>query len=238
MALRPFRFLILAAALLVAACGGTTVTPRDRNPQGFAAWSDAAPPYLIGPGDHLSVMYRKTPEMDETAVVLPDGRITLKTTGVVSVMDQTVEEATATLTEKARKLLRDPIVTVAVADAVSAKVYVDGAVARPGAYPINGRIGVMEAIAQANGFRDEALLSSIALIRRSPRDTPMLKVIDLQGFLEGGAAAKTADVPLAAGDIVFVPRSSIGELNLWIEQFVNRALPFGRAFSYTLNRDL
>jgi len=241
-ALRPFHHLALGVAfglgLLAAACGGTTVTPRDQNPQGFVAWSDAVPPYLIGPGDRLSVMYRKTPEMDETAVVLPDGRITLKSTGVVSVLDMTVEEITAELTEKAEKLLRAPIVTVAVADAVSAKVYVDGAVTRPGAYPLNGRIGVMEAIAQANGFRDEAQLRSIALIRRSPADKPMLRVIDLQAFMEGGAAAKTADVPLAAGDIVFVPRSSIGELNLWIDQFINKALPFGRSFSYTLNRDL
>ncbi|MBN2751645.1 MAG: polysaccharide biosynthesis/export family protein [Rhodospirillaceae bacterium] len=242
MALRAFRFLVFGAALglslLTAACGGTSVTPRDQNPQGFVTWNDIRPPYLIGPGDRLAVFYRKTPEMDETALVLPDGQITLKSTGVVAVADLTVKEATVRLTEKAKRLLRDPIVTVAVSEAVSAQFYIDGAVTRPGAYPLSGRIGVMEAVAQANGFRDEAQLGAVALIRRSPGDKPMLRVINLRGFLEGGAAEKTADVPLAPGDIVFVPRSSIGELNLWIEQFINKALPFGRSFSYTLNRDL
>ncbi|ABC24510.1 polysaccharide biosynthesis/export family protein [Rhodospirillum rubrum] len=225
---------LLALTLLVAGCTGSAVSPKARNAQAFAPWSEAIPPYLIGPGDRLAISYPRTPELDETVLVLPDGAVSVKTAGVVDVLDLSVAETTAKLTQAARKMLRDPLVTVAVVEAATAKVSVAGAVEKPGAYPLTGRAGIMEAVAQAGGFRDEALLSKVALIRRNPANKPMLRLVDLQGFLEGGTSAETADVPLYVGDIVFVPRSSIAELDLWVDQYLNRAIPFSRALTYTL----
>jgi hypothetical protein len=39
-----------------------------------------------------------------------------------------------------------------------------------------------------------------------------------------------------AGDIVFVPRNKISEVDLWIDQYITRFLPFSRSFDYSINR--
>ena len=51
-------------------------------------------------------------------------------------------------------------------------------------------------------------------------------------YVNGGIDANS--VPLMTGDIIYVPRSSIAEVNLWIDQFINKVVPFQRSFSYTL----
>ncbi len=43
------------------------------------------------------------------------------------------------------------------------------------------------------------------------------------------------DVPLVAGDIVFVPRSHIAEVNTFVDQFITRVLPFNRNFNYNID---
>ena len=57
-----------------------------------------------------------------------------------------------------------------------------------------------------------------------------------RGFLSG--LDGTADVPLMAGDIVFVPRTRIAEVALWVDQAINRTIPFSRNFSYAINRNM
>lgn len=227
---------IVALAGLLSACTSTSVEPVEQRPEGFAQWVDTVPAYRVGPGDRLTIAYLRTPEMNQDALVLPDGRISVTTAGVLDVMGLSVEEITALVADRSQRLLRDPVVSVAVTEATSAKIYVGGSVARPGAYDLQGRIGALEAVDLANGFRDDAHMAKVIVIRRSPEDRPMLRIVDLQAFLGGGDAEKTRDVPLYPGDIVFVPRSTIGEVNLWIEQFINRVLPFSRSFSYTINR--
>ena len=121
-----------------------------------------------------------------------------------------------------------------VEEAAGSVVLVGGQVRNPGQHPLPARRGVMEAVIRAGGFDPEARLGEVVLIRRGQGDLPMLRTVDLRGFVTGSGGA--ADVPLLAGDIVFVPRSRIAEVNLWIDQYVNRLIPFSRSFSYSINR--
>jgi polysaccharide biosynthesis/export protein PslD len=91
---------------------------------------------------------------------------------------------------------------------------------------------VLQAVVVAGGFTEEARTGQVALIRRGPDNMPMLRLIDVREMIETGFS--DGDVPLVSGDIVFVPRSSIAEVNLWIDQFINRVVPFQRSFSYTI----
>jgi hypothetical protein len=59
----------------------------------------------------------------------------------------------------------------------------------------------------------------------------MLRLVDARGFLEGRAVDNPRVFP---GDILYVPRTHIAELDLWIDQFINRVVPFQRTFDYTL----
>ena len=78
-------------------------------------------------------------------------------------------------------------------------------------------------------------MDQVALIRRNPEGRPMLRQINLQSFAGTGQGD---DVALQPGDIIFVPRSRIAEINLWIEQFVNRTLQINRSFNYTILRSV
>jgi protein involved in polysaccharide export with SLBB domain len=125
-------------------------------------------------------------------------------------------------------------VQVLVRGFASQRVFVGGEVNSPGIYPIPGRVGIAEIVMLANGFRDTARQDSVVLIRRRSDGLPMLRVVNVSRFMGGQDGG---DIPLSGSDIVFVPKSSIAEVNLFIEQYVNRVLPFNRNFSYTINRN-
>ncbi|MFO7484252.1 polysaccharide biosynthesis/export family protein [Oceanibaculum nanhaiense] len=228
----------LAVLTFVTACGtDQTVKPRETASSRFASWSDAVPDYRLGSGDMVQVSYIFTPNLDEEALVAPDGTITLRLAGRLQAEGLTVEELNGAVTEASAKWMRQPVTRVAVRDARAARIYVGGEVGRAGTIPLDRRIGALEAVLLAGGFTDDARISEVVLIRRSPDDSPMLRTLNLQDFIQTGGADGT--IPLAAGDILYVPRSGIAEVNLWIDQFINKVLPFQRSanFTYTITRN-
>ena len=226
----------------LAACSGGTdplgttasIRPVPNQPQGFAAWTDTPPTYRFGPGDKIKVQYLLTPELGEDALIAPDGTIGLRAAGHVQAAGRSAEDLEKEVAQASRGMLTHPVVTVSLDDPAASAVYVGGQVKRPGAYPINGRRGALEAVLLAGGFDPEARVDEVVLIRRSPTDRPMLRTVNLQDFLQTGGGG---EVPLFPGDIVFVPRNRISEVDLWIDQFINKFLPFNKAFSYTINRN-
>lgn len=234
-ALLPFFALLVPAVLTLGACRtGQSIAPVESAPQGFARWEDAVPTYRLGPGDRFQVRFLLLPEMDEEGLVGPDGSVMLRGTGAIAAAGLTPAELASIVQERSKRWVRDPQVSVTLRETTSNRVYVGGSVARPGPYVMTGRMGSLEGILLAGGFDREARYEEVVLIRRNPDNKPMLRTIDLRGFIEKGYV--DGDVPLAAGDILFVPRSSIAELNLWIEQFIDRVLPFERTFNYTIGR--
>ena len=231
----PGRALALCATLLVAAaCTTQSLAPVSAEPSGFAPWSEAAPAYRYGAGDKLKVQYLLTPEMNDTVLVAPDGSIALRAAGQLRAAGLTAQELERDVTAASRRVLREPIVTVALDAAGGSEVLVGGAVMRPGAVPLGGPRGVLETVVLAGGFAPDARMTEVVLIRRGPGNRPMLRTVDARAFVETAAPAQ--DVPVFPGDIVYVPRSRLGEVNLWIEQALNRVIPFNRSFSYAINR--
>ena len=237
MSRRPSYLLMLAGlCALLAGCTTTQSTrPVERNPQGFAAWTDQPPAYLLGPGDRVKVQFLLTPELGEETTVEPDGTIALRSAGHVKAEGLTAAQLEQSIAAASKRLLLSPIVTVSVSDPAAALIYVGGSVRRPGAYPVTGRRGIVEAIALANGLEPEAREDEVVLIRRNPDNRPMLRTVDVQAFVS--TAVAPGDVPLYAGDIVFVPRNRISEVDLWVDQFINKLIPFSRSFGYSINRN-
>lgn len=231
--MRLLRPLIVVLAL--AGCTGQELSPRNVEATNFQPWADTVPEYLIAPGDKLRVQFLLTPEMNETPLVAPDGTIAIRAAGQVPVAvgGLTTQAAQAAITTASRRVLTNPIVTLGVEEAAGSLVMVGGAVRQPGAYPISGRRGALDAVLLARGFEEYARTSQVVLIRRASNNRPMMRTLDLQGYISGTALAE--DVPLFAGDIVYVPRSRISEANIWIDQFINRMMPFNRTFNYSIN---
>lgn len=203
------------------------------NADRFKPWTDVVPSYRLGPGDKLKVKYFITREMDEDLIVSPDGSIAPRAIGQIRVEGSTLSSVQDYIRRESRKELVDQKVVVALEEAVSAKVYVGGTVPRPGAYKLPDMgTSALQGILLAGGFTEESRTGQVALIRRGPNNEPMLRVINVRDVIQTGFDAN--DVPLVSGDIIYVPRSSIAEVNLWIDQFINKVVPFQRQFSYTL----
>lgn len=237
------KFYLLLALLGFTGCAPGTANfettqslrPQERMPDGFDSWTDAPAPYRFGAGDRVKVQFLLTPEVNEIALVAPDGTISLRVAGRVETGGRTAAELEIGIARASRRILTTPIVTAGLEQAGSAMVFVGGSVRRAGAYPLTGRQGLAELVAMAGGLDEEARMDQVVLIRRSPLGRPMLRTVNLNAFLSG--AELTGDVPLASGDIVFVPRSRLGEVAQWVDLAINRIVPFSRSFSYALNRN-
>lgn len=221
------------AVLWLPACVPNVIRPPELAlGSGFTPWSEDGTDYRIGAGDDIEVKLPFNAGYNDRVLVGPDGRFTLPLVGEVQAEGQTVRQLTDDLNRRFAKDLADPRVQVAVRAYASQRVFVGGEVNNPGLYMMPGRIGVMEAILMANGFQDTARTSEVALIRRGPDGTPMLRTIDVDAFVGG----KVPDVPLHAFDVVFVPKSTIAEVDQFVDQFINRVVPFQRGFTYTMGR--
>lgn len=191
--------------------------------------------YRVARGDELNFRFFYTPELNTVATVRPDGRVALPLAGDFEVDGLSMQE----LTSKVERLLSDqvrrPQVAINLQGATTRRVFVGGEVARPGMQPLVGPLTVLQAVLVAEGLKDTAQPTQALVLRRGPEGERMVLPVDLAAVMSGNADAP--DLPLQAYDVVVVPRSGIGDLNLWIDQYIRRVLPFSLGFSYTINKD-
>ncbi|MFG1401680.1 polysaccharide biosynthesis/export family protein [Xanthobacter sediminis] len=244
----PVALVLIAGPLALSGCAAiatsqNTGTPpfttghelrfTEVNADRFRPWTDTLPAYRVGPGDRLKLKYFITRDMDEELTVSPDGTIAPRAIGQIRVEGSTLTGVEEYVRKASRKELVDQKVVVSLEAAAGPRVYVGGMVKQPGMIKVESSgISVLQGVVMAGGFTEEARTGQVALIRRGPDNLPMLRLIDVREMIETGFS--DGDVPLQSGDIIFVPRSSIAEVNLWIDQFINRVVPFQRSFSYTI----
>ena len=225
---------VLIAALALAGCSTTqSIRPREVDPLAFAPWSDAPVEYRIGAGDRVKLEFLLTPELDQEAVVGPDGYIGLRAAGRVPAQNLTLDELQVEVQEAARANLRNPVVTASVVDAHSARIIVGGAVDKPGVYPLPARGSPLEAVMLAGGLLPESRMNEVVVLRRRPDNAMMMRTVDLNRFVSRADARES--LALAPEDIIFVPRSRVAEVNLWISENIDKNLPFTRSVNYTNN---
>jgi polysaccharide biosynthesis/export protein len=92
--------------------------------------------FVIGESDVLNVNVWKEPEISQSVVVRPDGKISLPLIGEVLVSGLTPVQAQTLLANKLQSILTNPQVTVTVTEIRSRVVSITGEVAKPGAYPL------------------------------------------------------------------------------------------------------
>lgn len=216
--------LVTAALLTLGACATKQPVVADPAPLSEVnaqAARTAAEIYRIQPGNELDIKFYYTPELNERVTVRPDGRISLQLINDIVVAGLTPEELTAELERRYARELRTPEIAVIVNEARQ-KVYIDGEVGRPGVLDLEGPVTVLQAIAFAGGFTDQARRDSIILIRRAERDQPLVIPLNIASVYRGRL---DQDILLAHFDIVHVPRSPIANVNLFIDQYIRRNIP-------------
>jgi polysaccharide export outer membrane protein len=197
---------------------------------GYANWSDAEPPYRLYPGDVLSVEVPAAPELARVVTVQPDGRVSLPLITPVMVADRSIEDAEATVSQAYASQLLRPQVTIDVKTPTPLKVFVGGEVDKPGVYDMPGDINALQAVIMAGGFKPGGRRSEVVVIRRGADGRAMLRTVDLVAGMTD--PAHHGLVPLRRFDIVYVPRTGIAEVGLFVQQYLKDTLPVQLGFSY------
>ena len=159
----------------------------------------------LGPGDVLEVRVAQEEKLTGTYQVAEDGSIRLPWIGKVKVAGRLPADVALDIeTRLADGWLRQPDVTVLVAERQNREVAVLGQVKEPGSYPYKERLTLMQAISLAGGMNPLAQTRKVKLIRETDQGRQTFE-IDVDQILD----SRTADLTLEPGDIVFVPESPI-----------------------------
>jgi protein involved in polysaccharide export with SLBB domain len=218
---RPWlRAIIITAALLT------------QSPVLASGGSDSL--YRIGPGDQLTVRFLVNPDMDAQVVVGPDGQGVFPLISSVPVAGMTIPEANAALEQAYGQVLRNPQLETLVSQYNAAQVFVGGEVREPGAYPLKGNVNASRAVMIAGGLLPTARTGKVIVIHGTGQNgRPLMHVVDLNDAIQ--RADQGRDPLIQPGDLIFVPRSSIAEADLFVQQHITNLVPFGTSVGYTVN---
>ncbi|WP_425257353.1 XrtA/PEP-CTERM system exopolysaccharide export protein [Rubrivivax sp. RP6-9] len=197
------RATLLAAALVLAACGSTPLgglPPAPAAPQG----SDYS--YVVGAGDTLNITVWRNPELSMSVPVRPDGKISTPLIDELVAQGKTSTEIAREIEKKLGAFVRDPIVTVIVTSFVgpySEQIRVVGQAARPQFLPYKQKMTVLDVMIAVGGLTDFADGNGASILRTS--DGNKQYSVRLNDLIKRGDVS--ANVEMRPGDILIIPQS-------------------------------
>ncbi|HZQ96684.1 MAG TPA: polysaccharide biosynthesis/export family protein [Candidatus Sulfotelmatobacter sp.] len=120
--------------------------------------------YVIGADDMLRISVWKEPDLSETLPVRPDGKVSMPLLNDIPAAGLTPLQLKDSITEKLKKYIADPRVTVVVTAMNSRRVFVTGEVVHSGPMALLPHMTMLQALSQA-GFTQFANLKNIYLLR-------------------------------------------------------------------------
>jgi polysaccharide export outer membrane protein len=226
---------LVAASLVasVAGCGGGNEEPRGwekipkrEHPFGAPQGIPIENEYRLAVGDKLILNVLFHDRFGAEVVVRPDGKVTFPVVGEVDADGLTPSELDSVVAGHMAEYIIDPQVSIIVKEYTDQLVYVLGEVSVPGAYPLQRGMTVSQAITSARGPSTMAKMTDVVLIRRETPSKAIGVKLDIEHFFEDGNYE--ADAYVRAYDIVYVPRTKVGTVSVFVEQLF-------RGWSYPLN---
>ena len=159
--------------------------------------------YVMGPGDVLSINVWKEPDLTRVLPVRPDGKISMPLMGEIQASGLTPVKLRGVLTEKLKKYVSEPEVTVIVQEAKSQRFNIIGVVNKPGTYDLSGPTTVLDAISGAGGLQEFAKSKKIYVLRTMPDGSKQRLPFNYKAVIKGEEMSQ--NVQLQAGDTVVVP---------------------------------
>ena len=164
---------IAILVMLAATPGNAQSTSPTPSP------APAAPEYSVGPEDVVQVWVWKEPDLSTTAMVRPDGKISLPLIGELDAKGKTAVQLQEEVAKRLTVYLSEPVVTVIVKEVNYPKISVLGQVRKPDVYKIRQNMTVLDAIALAGGFTDYANRGKVTVLRNSS-SSPQEYKLDLK----------------------------------------------------------
>lgn len=175
---------------------------------------DSRSVYTVGVGDVLVVRLREGAKLQEYDT-------TVMSTGTIMISFIKVEAAGYTIDEireKAQmelsKYIRDFSIDLIVQEWRERKIFILGEVENPGVYNFTAGLTLFKALAIAGGYTDTAVLKDMRVIRGN-LDNPKLIRVNMKKTTKG---KEMKDLILAQNDVIFVPRSAIGNWNAFVKK--------------------
>jgi protein involved in polysaccharide export with SLBB domain len=191
--------------------------------------SQNLPEYQIRPGDQLDIKFFYNSDLNESVMVRPDGRISLQLVGELIAAGLTPGKLSEVLTQRYSHELRQPAITVIVKNFTGQQIYMGGEVEREGPVEYTAGMTVLQAIIKAGGFKETAKPEDVIVIRRTKENEMRPYHVDLEKAYSDPYAA---DMWLRPNDVVFVSKTTIAEMNKFVEQYVADLILFkGWGFS-------
>lgn len=161
----------------------------------------AGPDYVIGPEDVLHVAVWKENDLTATLPVRPDGKISLPLLDDVQAAGLTPKQLAMSVTEKLKKYIADPRVTVVVTAINSKRIYMVGEVLHSGAMPMLPNMTVLQALSSA-GLNQFANTKKIYVLRAANGKQQKLPV-NYRELVKGEQIEQ--NYLLQPGDTIVVP---------------------------------
>jgi polysaccharide biosynthesis/export protein len=161
------KWMAIAGMLLLSLtglCQQSTGSTQEAQSTAPAVENDK---FIIGPNDVLMVNVWKEPDITRSLPVRPDGKISLPLAGDIEAAGRTPKQVQDEITQKLQAFISNPVVTVIVQEIKSQTYNVLGEVARPGSFVLAKPVTVLDALAQAGGFKDFAKRKSVYVLRKT-----------------------------------------------------------------------
>jgi polysaccharide export outer membrane protein len=175
-------------AAVAPAAGGSTGGPLDPNR------------YVIGAEDSLQISVWKDPTLSGTIPVRPDGMISLNLIGDLKAAGLTPMALSADISQRLKKYIQDPVVTVVVLGVNSQRIFAVGEVNKVGPVMLTPGMTPLQAIVSAGGLTQFANSKHIYILRTvagKQEKLPFNYKAALKGDNQG--------VLLIPGDTIVVP---------------------------------
>jgi polysaccharide biosynthesis/export protein len=191
---------LLGASVLLSACASSSKSAGFVWVADYAQPTEGPQSYLIRPGDLIEVRVFNQQQMSGRARVRSDGRVTLPFLNDVEAAGYSPSVLAQQLQTRLKDFINAPVVTVSVEESKAATFSVLGNVLRPGQFPAEGAVTVLQALAQAGGLGEFAHRDRIFVLRELPQRARVR--FRYQDLVQG--QAKAATFTLRVGDVVVV----------------------------------
>lgn len=228
----PFRIslAITLLALALSACSSVSTPSNERaayatapvrsaGPQlvtGVGAGGSLPPPtynnavtsmqYRLGPLDTVNILVFQVPDLSGDFQVGSDGNLGLPLVGSIRAAGRTVQDVQKEVTAKlSASYLQQPQVSVKVTGFNSQRVTVEGAVTKPGVFPVTQAGGtLLDYIALAGGLPRTADTANVVVFRQvdGKRMAARFNVADIRN-------GRSTDPTIYGGDQIVVPVSGV-----------------------------
>lgn len=183
------------------------------------ALSASAQDYRVRPGDVLQIEVLEDATLNRSAIVLPDGQISLPVAGTIRVSGRSLTQVQEELARRlAPGFATAPTVFVSLSALAerpepaaprTISIFVLGAANAPGKVDVAPGTTLLQALAQAGGLSPFAAKKRIQLRRVDKNGNEQIYKLDLDAIERGAAAGGTTR--LVAGDVIVVPQRKLFE---------------------------